>query len=155
MKPFRSSAHRIRTITAALRRSRSALLASLPPIVALPDLQFCNGFIAAVAEVESTLSREEAAMDTLGYTGLRDHRRDNARLLAALHHAQAEVEDGNVELGRSALAVLTDLVSLHRLTADLALVAAGRALAPRLRRLAAFDAAPARGHLKARRLPRV
>jgi hypothetical protein len=149
------SAYRMRAITAALRRSRRSLLASLPHVVALPDLQFTAGFVAAVAEVEAAFRREEAVMNTLGYTGLRDHRRDNARLLAALHHAEAAVEGGNIELGRNALAVLTDLVSLHRLTADLALVSADRPLAPRLRRQAALAAAPARRRLKGRRPARV
>jgi nucleotide-binding universal stress UspA family protein len=60
MRPRLSSAERVRAITAALRRSRSALLAHLPLVIALPDAQFTAGFRFAVAKVESTFSREEA-----------------------------------------------------------------------------------------------
>ena len=151
MKPLPPSAHRLRAITVALRRSRGALLMSLPPIAALPDPQFRDRFISMVAKVESYFSQEEAVMETLGFAGLRDHREVNARLLAALHHAEAAAADGNVELGRSAIAVLTDLVSLHRLTADLAVVSVGRPLTPRLRRLGALAAASTRSHLRGKR----
>jgi hypothetical protein len=155
MKPLRPFSHHMRAISAILRRSRRALLARLQRVSALPGEQLAAGFSAAVADVERAFRREEVAMDTFGVAGLPAHRRDNACLLAALHHAESAVDGGNIELGRNALTALADLVALHRLTVDLALASARTPQAPRLRRLAAMAGAGATGKRKARRHIRV
>jgi hypothetical protein len=46
----------------------------------------------------------------------------NAIILAALHRALPLVEDGDIALGRRLVAALLDLLSLHRICTDLALV---------------------------------
>jgi hypothetical protein len=125
--PFRmaplspSSPH---TAAAALRRARKLLFVRLHEHAALPDTGFCAGFEAVVAAIEADLAHEEKVMETLGFDGLHERLAENAVLLASLHRVVTQVECGNVALGRAALAASCDLLSLHRLTTDLALVLA-------------------------------
>lgn len=53
-------------------------------------------------------------METIGFPGIREQRRDNALLLNALHHAAPRVEGGDAGIGREVLAALPVLLSLHR-----------------------------------------
>lgn len=65
-------------------------------------------------------------MESVDYVRLHEHRAENATILAALHRAMPLVEDGDILLGRQLVAALHDLLSLHRLTTDLALATAPR-----------------------------
>lgn len=112
------------TAAAALRRARKALFVRMQWHVLLPDEQFCSAFEAIVAAIEADLAHEEAIMETLAFDGLHERRAANALLLASLHRIVTQVETGNAALGRAALAASSDLLSLHRLTTDLALVLA-------------------------------
>jgi hemerythrin len=116
-----SSSH---TAAAALRRARKLLFVRLHEHAALPDTDFCAGFEAIVADIEADLAHEEKVMETLAFDGLHERLAENALLLASLHRVVAEVESGNAALGRAVLAASCDLLSLHRLTTDLALVLA-------------------------------
>ena len=77
-------------------------------------------------------------MEALNYPALRSHREQHARALSALHHAQPQVEGGDIALGREALELLPKWLLLHRSTMDLALAGAARpsagARAPACRR---------------------
>jgi hypothetical protein len=117
----RSPAH---TAVAALRRARKLLFARLHEHAALPDTDFCAGFEAIVTAIEAGLTHEEKVMETLAFDGLHERLAGNALLLASLHCIVTQVESGNAALGRAALAASSDLLSLHRLTTDLALVLA-------------------------------
>lgn len=61
-------------------------------------------------------------MEAAGYGGLQAHLADNALALCALHRVTPQVEAGDNDLGREALCALAAILSLHRFTADLALV---------------------------------
>lgn len=122
MAPLPSStAH---TAAAALRRARKLLFVRLRRLAACPDTEFCAGFESVVVAIEADLAHEEAVMETLAFNGLHERRADNALLLAALHRIVTPVEAGDAALGRAALTASGDLLSMHRLTTDLALVLA-------------------------------
>ena len=112
------------TAAAALRRARKVLFIRIHRHALLPDDQFCAAFDAVVAAIEADLAHEETVMETLAFDGLHERRAANALLLASLHRIVTQVETGNAALGRAALAASIDLLSLHRLTTDLALVLA-------------------------------
>lgn len=112
------------TAAAALRRARKLLFARLHAHAALPDADFCAGFEAIVTAIEAGLAHEEKIMEALAFDGLHERLAGNALLLASLHRVVTQVETGNAALGRAALTASCDLLSLHRLTTDLALVLA-------------------------------
>jgi hypothetical protein len=109
---------------AALRRARKLLFVRLHRHASLPDGAFCTGFEATVAAIEAELAHEAIVMDTLAFDGLHERLAANALLLASLHRIVLQVEAGDAALGRAALGAACDLLSLHRLTTDLALVLA-------------------------------
>jgi hypothetical protein len=118
------------TAAAALRHARKLLFARLHAHAALPDDAFCVAFEAVVAAIEADLAHEEKVMEALAFNGLHARLAENALLLASLHCIVTQVETGNAALGRAALAASNDLLSLHRLTTDLALVLARPTPAP-------------------------
>lgn len=67
-------------------------------------------------------------MEAAGYPGLREQRRDNALLLAGLHHTLPQVEAGEPATARAAVAALRPLLSLHRFSALRVLATAQRTL---------------------------
>ena len=120
-------------ICAAIRHARKHLRTRLLHLAAAPDERFVREFGSMVAAVEAGFRHEETAMEALGHERLHAHREENATLLAALHRVTPLVEGGDVALGRQVLAALRDLLSLHRLTTDLALATGARPAADRLR----------------------
>jgi hypothetical protein len=122
MVPLSSSSPH--TAAAALRRARKLLFVRIHQLTSLPDAEFCAGFEPIVAAIEADLAHEEIIMETLAFDGLHGRLAENALLLASLHHIVTAVEAGDAALGRTALAAAADLLSLHRLTTDLALVLA-------------------------------
>lgn len=115
-----------RAICAAIRRTRKHLCTRLMHAASAPDERFVREFPSMVAAIEAGFRHEEMVMEALAYESLHEHRAENATLLAALHRVTPLVEDGDVSLGRQVLAALRDLLSLHRLTTDLALAMAAR-----------------------------
>jgi len=125
------------TAAAALRHARKLLFARLHEQTSLTDAEFCAGFETVVAAIEADLAHEEKVMEALAFDGLHTRLAENALLLASLHCIVTQVETGNAALGRAVLAASFDLLSLHRLTTDLALVLARPAPAPaRVKRIA-------------------
>jgi hypothetical protein len=118
------------TAAAALRHARKLLFARLHEHAALPDAEFCAAFEAVVTAIEADLVHEEKVMEMLAFDGLHERLAENALLLASLHCIVTQVESGNAALGRAALTASCDLLSLHRLTTDLALVLARPAPRP-------------------------
>jgi len=119
-------------LCAAIRHARKALCRRVDALVVEADPDFAHGFPAVVALVEAAFRREELALETLGDDKLREHREENAVILAALHRVLAKVETGDCTLGRQVLKALRDLLELHRLNTDLALAAGPRPAAARL-----------------------
>ena len=107
---------------------RKLLFVRIHQLAALSDAEFCAGFDAIVAAIETDLAHEERVMDTLAFDGLHERLAENALLLGSLHCIVTHVEAGDATLGRTALAAAADLLSLHRLTTDLALVLARPAI---------------------------
>lgn len=149
MAMSRVSPSRPRAICAALRHGRKMLCRRIGDIVSGPDDMVGRGFVTLVAAVEAAFRREELIMATLGYVRLREHREENAVVLAALHHVLPDVERGDHMLGRQVLCALVDVLALHRLSGDLALAVAARPAEARAR----GHAARATLHVAARRSP--
>lgn len=112
------------TAAAALRHARKLLFARLHAHAAMDDAAFCTAFEAIVTAIEADLTHEEKVMELLAFDGLHERLAENALLLGSLHCIVTQVETGNAALGRAALEASCDLLSLHRLTTDLALVLA-------------------------------
>jgi len=112
-------------IGAAMRHARRRLcerLACALDPVRTPDADFVREFPVLVARVEAGFRHEETVMELLDYERRHDHLADNAIILAALHRALPLIEEGDIVLGRRLVAALLDLLSLHRISTDLALV---------------------------------
>jgi hypothetical protein len=112
-------------VGAAMRHARRRVCARLAGTLdpaRTPDASFVREFPALVALVEAGFRHEETVMELLNYERRHDHLADNAIILAALHRALPLVEDGDIALGRRLVAALLDLLSLHRICTDLALV---------------------------------
>lgn len=122
------SGDRAHAVDTAMRHVRKRLCSRLHELAASDDERFVAGWTALVAEVEAGFRQEESIMETLRYPGLQAHRADNACTLHALHHVTPQVEAGDTTLARQALVALADILSLHRLTAGVAL--AGRVARP-------------------------
>jgi len=118
------------SIRHARRRLCARLTATLDP-AGTPDAAFVGVFPALIANVEAAFRHEEMAMESLDYARLHEHRAENAIILAALHRALPQVEDGDIALGRQLVAALLDLLSLHRISTDLALATTPHAHAGR------------------------
>jgi hemerythrin len=145
-----TSRYMARNMSGMMNEARRSLEEQMERLSRTNDDRFADGFNELVAALEASLRDEEAAMEALNYPALRSHREQHARALGALHHAQPQVEGGDVALGREALELLPKWLLLHRSTMDLALASACRPLAERARRQQ--DIGPAWA-LSARRAP--
>lgn len=112
------------SICAALRHARRSLCNRVELTAAAPDQQFVEDFPSLVREIETAFRREQLVMELLGFPRLRERLEEDAIVLRALHRVTSEIEHGNLALGREVVTSLRDLLDLHRLTADLALVMA-------------------------------
>lgn len=102
------------TIVRALAHARNGLLVRVRAAAQAPDPCFPAAFAQLVAAIEAAFRHEETLMETIGFPGLREQRRDNALLLNALHHAEPRVEAGELGIGREVLQALPGLLSMHR-----------------------------------------
>lgn len=111
--------------SAALRHARRHLCARLAHAASEPDEGFAQDYVELVAEVESHLRHEETVMEACRVKRLEERvheqRQENAAVLAAMHHVLPQVEEGELGIARQLVAALTDILSLHRISADLAL----------------------------------
>ncbi|MFC0132719.1 hemerythrin domain-containing protein [Massilia eurypsychrophila] len=131
---FNTTSWMARNIAGMMSEARLQMAARMERLARTPDDQFADGFNDLIAELETRLRDEEAVMEALNYPALRSHREQHARALAALHHAQPQVEGGDIALGHEALQLLPKWLLLHRSTMDLALASATRSPTPRSRR---------------------
>jgi len=116
---------RLHVIGSAMRHTRKALCSRIARLAAAPHDAFIAGWPYLVAEVEAAFRHEETLMEASGHGNLQAHLADNALALCALHRVTPRIEAGDTALGREALGALDAILSLHRFTADLALVGAG------------------------------
>ncbi|MES2758897.1 MAG: hemerythrin domain-containing protein [Pseudomonadota bacterium] len=123
-----------KNISGMMNEARRDMSERMERLAQVHDDQFADGFNDLIATLETSLRDEEAVMEALNYPALRSHREQHARALGALHHAQPQVEGGDIGLGREALQLLPKWLLLHRSTMDLAAANATRAPALRSRR---------------------
>jgi nucleotide-binding universal stress UspA family protein len=111
--------------TAALRHARRLLCERLAHVAGAPDEGFAHCYVEVMSEVEAHLHQEEVILEACRLERLQERvheqRQENAAILAALHHTLTQVETGEHETARQLVAALTDILSLHRISADLAL----------------------------------
>ncbi|WP_322400911.1 hypothetical protein [Massilia luteola] len=96
----------------AARDSRQRLRARIAVLQAQPDTVFVQDFPAVVAAVEAAFRREEALCERRGDAALHSRRADHAVVLRALHRTLAEIESGDVMLGRRVADALDAVLSL-------------------------------------------
>jgi nucleotide-binding universal stress UspA family protein len=111
--------------TAALRHTRRQLCERLVRTAGEPDGGFAHDYVEVIAEVEAQLRHEETILEACRVRRLQERvheqRQENAAIMAALHHTLPQVEAGDFAMARQLVAALTDILSLHRISADLAL----------------------------------
>lgn len=131
---FSSMPWRARNVAGMMRAARYGIAERMERMARTSDERFAAGFTDLIADLEASFRDEEAAMEALNYPALRGHREQHARTLGALHHAQPQVEGGDVGLGREALELLPKWLLMHRSTMDLALATATEHRSARARR---------------------
>jgi nucleotide-binding universal stress UspA family protein len=140
---------RFAAATAALRHTRRLLCERLAHTAAAPDEGFAHVYVEAMAEVEAQLRHEETLLEASReqrlQARLHEQRQENAAIMAALNHTLAQVEDGDFGVARQLVGALTDILSLHRISADLAMTRPPQPPAgpPRMRGRAARPVRPA------------
>lgn len=77
------------------------------------DAQFCIRYPQFVAELERDFATEEQWMGSLEARMLQEHRAEHAQLLRLLHHAQSRVLEGDCQLGRKILPLLSPWFATH------------------------------------------
>lgn len=120
-----NGSRRMQVIGGAMRHARKTLCSRIGQLATAPHDVFVAAWPMLVAEVEAVFRHEEALMEAAGHVGLQAHLADNALALCALHRVTPQVEAGDTALGREALGALAAILSLHRFTADLAIVGDG------------------------------
>lgn len=110
--------------TAAMSVERVRLSTQIEQLARTADEYFSEGYIELLSSLERQMRSEEAVMESMNNRALRSHQEEHARVLAALHQIEPRVEEGNVTLGREALALLDQWLLAHRASMDLALLTA-------------------------------
>lgn len=108
----------------AMDASHQTLLEELGRLADTKDAEFGAAFARTIAAIERDFADEEEAMEGIAYPGLRAHREQHARVLSGLHQADPYVRQGDVALGRKAVALLPQWFLLHQSTMDMALATA-------------------------------
>lgn len=88
------------------------------------DEEFRAAYPALIAKLELDFFGEEEQMEGIDFPGLKSHREQHAKVLAALHHVESRVRDGDVELGREANTLFPQWLMFHIATMDAALATA-------------------------------
>ena len=114
MVPARLSPQGPHNAVRGMAHARSGLLRQVRATAEAPDERFPEVFAHLVVAIEAAFRKEEILMETIGFPGVREQRRDNALLLNALHHAAPRIEAGELGIGREVVAALPCLLSLHR-----------------------------------------
>lgn len=107
---------------AMMTEAHARIRAAVSRLADASDAQFPAQLQAFVAELERDFQAEDIVMESIDYPGLPAHREEHARLLGALHHIDAMVDGGDLEIGREALALLPHWCCMHELGMDQALL---------------------------------
>jgi hemerythrin-like metal-binding protein len=101
--------------------AHESFLSLLNQVVDAPDSEFPEAFSVLLTHIEHDFWSEKQLMERIDYPGLRSHREQHARVLAALHQAVPAVSSGDVAIGRKALELLPKWFMFHLATMDTAL----------------------------------
>jgi hemerythrin len=107
---------------AAISAERVCQSKQIEQLARAPDDSFARGYSELVARLEQQMRNEEAIMESVNCRALRSHQEQHARVLAALHQAEPRIEEGDLALGREALALLAQWLLAHHAELDLALL---------------------------------
>lgn len=118
--------------SATIARARSAGIAigrarcweQIERLTRATDPCFAAGYIELVSCLELQMRAEEAALEAMNSRALHGHQEKHARVLAALNQAEPQVEEGNVALGREALALLEQWLPVQCASIDMAMLTA-------------------------------
>lgn len=101
--------------------AHESFMSLLNRVADAPDSGFSEAFNALLVRIEHDFRSEELLMERIDYPGLRSHREQHARVLAALHQAVPAVASGELAIGRKALELLPKWFVFHLATMDTAL----------------------------------
>lgn len=103
---------------ACVDAGHEAVLAQLRRLDSVSDDQFAAAFLRMVAQLEMEFQEEEAIMEEIAFSGLREHREQHARVLAAMHQTSCRVLQGDLARGRKAAELLGQWFIAHLATHD-------------------------------------
>jgi hemerythrin len=109
---------------AAVSAERARLSKQIEQAARATDECFARAYIELVSCLELGMRNEEAMMESINCRALHSHREQHARILAALHQTEPRIEEGDLTLGREALALLDQWLLAHHAELDLALLTA-------------------------------
>jgi len=98
---------------AGIKQLYPQLFSELDAMASASDAQFRIRYPQFVAELEYDFATEEQWMGELDAHMVQQHRAEHAELLRLLHHAQSRVLDGDCQLGRKILPLLSPWFSTH------------------------------------------
>ena len=98
-----------------------SLVETLAELNIASDKHFVHQYNVLVANMERDFYEEELQMEEIEFPALHVHREQHARVLSAMHHAQAQVMCGNISAGRDVIALLPQWFTFHISTMDAAL----------------------------------
>jgi hemerythrin len=107
---------------AAMSVERVRLSQQIEQLARSSDESFAAGYTELVSCLERQMRSDEALMESVNSRALRSHQEQHARVLAALHQAEPLIEEGEVTLGREALALLDQWLPAQRATLEMALL---------------------------------
>lgn len=110
-----------------IAESHRMLLATLAQLAQASDQEFIKGYPALVAAIERDFRDEENQMEDADGQLFQAHMEQHARMLGALHHVMPRVQDGDVDMGREAVALLVEWMPFHIATSDAVLARAVQA----------------------------
>jgi acetoacetyl-CoA reductase len=109
---------------AEIDASHRALIAQLAQARSAPDAAFENALQALIVALESDFREEETLMEAIDFPGIRLHREQHARVLAALHQVVPQVMQGDHAQARKAVELIPSWFMLHLTTMDATLAVA-------------------------------
>lgn len=101
--------------------AHKSFLQNLHQMEAMSDDQFGDAFLTLISKIEIGFHEEEQTMEEIDYPGIQNHLEQHARVLSALHHIAPRVMEGEIALGRDAVALLPQWFAIHLSTMDAAL----------------------------------
>lgn len=105
---------------AVIDTAHKDLLDQMSILLSCSDSELGNGLPVLIDKLERDFREEEEFMESIDFSGIKNHREEHARVLSALHH----LAPGDGVAAREALQLMSQWFPAHLTTLDTALAAA-------------------------------